>query len=547
MPYLALARKWRPQQFDEVLGQEHISRTLLNAIAKERIGHAYLFAGPRGIGKTTLGRILAKALNCLQGPGPTPRPCDACSSCKDIMAGVSLDVLEIDGASNRGIDAIRELRETVRYAPSSSRFKIYIIDEVHMLTTEAFNALLKTLEEPPPHVKFFFATTDPHKLPPTILSRCQRFDLKKIPLNLIEERLRAILREEGVSAEEGALKLVAEAADGGMRDAESILDQLLVYCGQKITAAETANLLGLIPGEVLHEIAGALGGGEAAKVLELLGEVFNRGWEAPRLIGALLGFFRDLLVVKAAGPEARLLTIESSRAAEAADLAGKFSFPQLDYVIEELIRLEREIKFSLSPRATLEMTLVKLARRPGRIHIGDLIERLAALEKGCALPAPAAEKSRSAPGRSVPAPEPGRAGSWEEAWGEFIEALGRARPVLKTHISLGRPAPPRDGVVEVFFEETHGFYREALENPRNKAFMENLLEGKLGGKTSLKFTLQARPIPAPAAGGKAGPAPEKSEPGYNPRQDPKVLAVLDRFEGTVVGVEKGKTRPKAEG
>ncbi|HDL65026.1 MAG TPA: DNA polymerase III subunit gamma/tau, partial [Proteobacteria bacterium] len=220
MMYQAIARRWRPQQFDEVIGQNHITTTLINAITKNRIGHAYLFIGPRGIGKTTLARILAKGLNCLSSEQPTPHPCDKCDSCLEIIAGNSLDVMEIDGASNTSVEDIRELRENVKYAPSRGRNKIYIIDEVHMLSKSAFNALLKTLEEPPPHVKFFFATTEPHKIPDTIISRCQRFDLRKIPPHLIRDHLGKILKKENVDYEDKALRTIAAVAEGGMRDAE---------------------------------------------------------------------------------------------------------------------------------------------------------------------------------------------------------------------------------------------------------------------------------------------------------------------------------------
>ena len=271
MSYIVLARKWRPQNFDEVVGQPHITTTLKNAISLGRVAHAYLFTGPRGIGKTSTARILAKALNCTQGP--TIHPCDRCDSCKEIMVSNSLDVLEIDGASNRGIDEIRNLRENVRFAPAKGRFKVYIIDEVHMLTQEAFNALLKTLEEPPHHVKFIFATTRPHKIPPTILSRCQRFDFKRIPVNDLLAKLKNIAEVEKLKVSKEALFYIARVSEGSMRDAESILDQLASFCDSTIEVNDVVSVLGKVDQDVLFELAQALIDKDAGKGLGLINEL----------------------------------------------------------------------------------------------------------------------------------------------------------------------------------------------------------------------------------------------------------------------------------
>ena len=533
MSYLALERKWRPQQFDEVAGQGHIARTLTNAIAKNRLAHAYLFTGSRGIGKTTLARILAKSLNCLESEGPTPTPCDRCSSCRDIIDGVSLDVLEIDGASTRGIDDIRDLRDNVKFAPASSRFKIYIIDEVHMLTREAFNALLKTLEEPPAHVKFFFATTDPHKIPPTIISRCQRFDLRRIPLSLLEERLSRILEQEEVKCDPGALRLIAAAADGGMRDAESILDQLLVFCEKEITANSVRELLGLVPGEVLLRLAGAVADGDVPGVLGILGEAAEQGWGTARFISALLDFFRDLLVLCSVPEGAQTLAVGENLLREAQELARRFSPPQLDFILDELICLDRESRFSLSSRTALELTLVRLARSPGRVYLPDLLRRLSALEK--AAPAAVGAAPAVQPVEPTPAVNPGA--DWEGTWAAFLEALGQARPILKGYLGLGRALPPADGQVRVEFEEIHSFPQQALEEPQSKQFLENFLQGKLGKPVELEFSL------VPSGTAPSAPAPEKPAPAptdYDPRRDPAVRSVIDAFEGTVIRVEKAR-------
>ena len=253
MSYEVLARKWRPQQFDDVVGQDHVTQTLKNAITSERIAHAYLFVGPRGIGKTSVARIFAKALNCEEGP--TETPCDKCDSCREIATGTNLDVIEIDGASNNSVDQIRDLRETVKYAPNHGTFKVYIIDEVHMLSNAAFNALLKTLEEPPPHVKFIFATTEPEKILATIVSRCQRFDLRRIPVGLIIDRLKGIAEAEGITIDDDALLAVARGAEGGMRDAQSALDQLISFCGKSIKEENVLSVFGLVAREKLEGLA----------------------------------------------------------------------------------------------------------------------------------------------------------------------------------------------------------------------------------------------------------------------------------------------------
>src|SRR5438093_523371 len=299
MSYQVIARKYRPQRFSDVVGQEHVTQTLANAIKQSRIAHAYLFCGPRGTGKTTIARIFAKCLNCTGGPkvdfdDDDPR-------CREIAEGRSLDVIEIDGASNRGIEEIRELRDTVKYAPATSKFKLYIIDEVHMLTKEAFNALLKTLEEPPGHVKFMFATTEPEKVLPTILSRCQRFDLRRIPEALIVRHLEEIAKKEGVQIEPAALQAIARGAEGGMRDAESALDQLISFCGEKIVENDVLSMFGLAAQGQIIAISEAILDGNAQTVLRELEELAKHGKDLARLMADLLGHFRNLLIFQVSG------------------------------------------------------------------------------------------------------------------------------------------------------------------------------------------------------------------------------------------------------
>src|SRR5246500_3067192 len=297
MSYEVFARKYRPQTFDDLVGQAHVSRTLKNAVTQNRLAHAYLFVGPRGIGKTSTARILAKALNCVKGPTVTPD--NTCDNCKEIAAGNSLDVLEIDGASNNGVEQVRELRDNVRYAPSKSRFKIYIIDEVHMLTAAAFNALLKTLEEPPPHVKFIFATTEPQKVLPTIVSRCQRFDLHRIPAKLIADHLQFIAKKEKIRLESAAAHAIARGAEGGLRDAESMLDQLVAFCGEKISESDVLNVFGFTSEQTVVDLMRHILRAETPEAIDLLHQQSDSGKDMMRLMSDLIAYLRDLLVFKA--------------------------------------------------------------------------------------------------------------------------------------------------------------------------------------------------------------------------------------------------------
>ena len=312
MSYQVFARKYRPQTFDDLVGQAHVTRTLKNAVEQNRLAHAYLFVGPRGIGKTSTARILAKALNCVNGP--TVSPCGICDSCKEIAGGNSLDVLEIDGASNNGVEQVRELRDNVRYAPSKGHFKIYIIDEVHMLTSAAFNALLKTLEEPPAHVKFIFATTEPQKVLPTILSRCQRFDLHRIPANLIADHLQYIAGNEKVTLEPAAAHAIAKGADGGLRDAESMLDQLVAFCGETIAEQDVLSVFGFTSEQTVANFTEKILQGDTAAALELLYAEAEIGKDMMKLMSDLIAYLRDLLVFKGSRMRSPRSSIRSCKA-----------------------------------------------------------------------------------------------------------------------------------------------------------------------------------------------------------------------------------------
>lgn len=358
MSYQALYRVWRPQTFSEVAGQEAIIRTLQNALASGTYSHAYLFTGPRGTGKTSLAKILAKAVNCERAPAP--EPCNRCASCQGITQGSVMDVVEIDAASNNGVDEIRDLRDKVKYAPTQVRMKVYIIDEVHMLSQGAFNALLKTLEEPPSHVMFILATTEPHKIPPTIISRCQRFDFKRIPLGEIERRLKYICDQEGFQVEDRALKLVAQLADGGLRDALSLLDQAVSFAEEKVTVADVQAITGSVSDEALVELADRLFSGETKEVLHHYHLLVDEGKEPVRIAEDLTYYFRDLLLYKQIKDPSFHFYRLKPHLLPGEDRLEKYDRQRLFRAIEELSVVQKDLRFSSQPRLLLEVALIKL-------------------------------------------------------------------------------------------------------------------------------------------------------------------------------------------
>ena len=379
--YLVLARKYRSRTFEEVVGQESIAQTLVNAIHSNRVAHAYLFSGTRGVGKTTMARILAKALNCLNAEGPTATPCNECDACLAIGRGDDVDVVEIDGASNRGIDDIRELRANAIFRPARCRFKIYYIDEVHQVTRDAFNALLKTLEEPPEHVKFIFATTEPEKLPATILSRCQRFDFHNIPTPQIAGHLRDLCEKEGVSADADALYRVARAAAGSMRDGLSLLDQLLAG-GASVTDAEVVRVLGTPSDERTLAILQAIADGNAATALGELAGLLDSGVSLVRVVGSLNDGVRNLMLSLACGPDSDLIELPETQKQDIATLAKRFSLSVLVQAVGILQNVDRNIRGSSVGRALAEAALVRLAAADQFVDPASLTQRLEQLAGG---------------------------------------------------------------------------------------------------------------------------------------------------------------------
>ncbi len=374
MSYQVIARKYRPQVFDEVAGQRLITDALKNAVTHNRVAHGYIFSGARGVGKTTTARILAKALNCVKGP--TVTPCGECPSCVEIAAGNSVDVLEIDAASNRGIDEIRELRENVRYLPARDRYKVFIIDEAHMLTTEAFNALLKTLEEPPPRSLFILATTEAHKLPSTIQSRCQHFAFRLLDYAEIYSRLEQVAATEKIQAEEGPLSAIAQAAEGSLRDALSLLDQVIAACGERLDEGRVRRVLGIVPTKFLTELLEAIHQGEARRVLEKVAELATEGYDLAYFAGEFTRAVRNLMIAKTCGAESPLLQVSTEERETLTRLAKLFGEEDLCRFFQILLRSEAEMRYALVPRFHLELGLVKLVHARRLASLEELLSEL---------------------------------------------------------------------------------------------------------------------------------------------------------------------------
>jgi DNA polymerase-3 subunit gamma/tau len=451
MSYLVLARKWRPMRFEDLVGQEHVARTLGNAIKSGRVAHAFLFTGVRGVGKTTSARILAKALNCLgdpettppgSDPGPTVTPCLKCAACLEIAQGTDVDVREIDGASYNGVDEVRKLQDSIPYRPSRDRFKIFIVDEVHMLSQSAWNAFLKTLEEPPPHIKFIFATTEVHKVPVTILSRVQRFDFKLIPAQVIAERLRYVLGEEHIEADDAAISIVAREAAGSMRDAMSLLDQLIAWGGESLGGDDVARVLGVASHAVLFELAGHLLRGSAADCLRIVSELANAGNDIPHVARDLLGLLRDLVVGKVCSDPGPLLDLPAEEQQGVIALATSSEADDLLRLHQGFAQGFDEVVRSAASRSALEMLLVRLARRPPLVPIDALVTRLGQIERRLSNPAaraPQPQPAHAQPPRP-PAPLPGGGGPPQGA----RPREPRSAPSPRPESSDERKEPPRE-------------------------------------------------------------------------------------------------------
>ena len=536
MSYQVFARKYRPQTFDDLVGQTHVTRTLKNAVEQNRLAHAYLFVGPRGIGKTSTARILAKALNCVNGP--TVTPCGVCDSCKEIAGGNSLDVLEIDGASNNGVEQVRELRDNVRYAPSKGKFKIYIIDEVHMLTSAAFNALLKTLEEPPPHVKFIFATTEPQKVLPTILSRCQRFDLHRIPANLIAQHLQFIAGKENIALDPAAAHAIAKGADGGLRDAESMLDQLVAFCGDNIAEPDVLNVFGFTSEQTVAQFTEKILRGETPEALELLHAEADNGKDMMKLMSDLISYLRDLLIGKVK-PEALADDLNPELQKSLESQAAMIETDRLLELIDQFAAAEGRMKWAPNKRLHFEVAVIKAIQTLNQVTLNEVIENLAALRDGkeqtaprsTSLPKPenrVSEKPAPAETKTA-APEPS-ATDHKEVWRQTVEKVRGARRLIAGWVEAGMALGVEGRFFVVGFPPEQKSAMESLSIPKTRDYIESVLKEVSGQDWKIKFVAkEGLPVVATAEPAR----PKKPETQATFKDDPLIREALEIFKGEI--------------
>ncbi|AZK45465.1 DNA polymerase III subunit gamma/tau [Paenibacillus lentus] len=589
MEHIALYRAWRPQSFQDMVGQQHIIRTLQNAIREQRLSHAYLFSGPRGTGKTSAAKILAKAVNCEEGPAP--EPCNECDSCRRITAGAVMDVLEIDAASNRGVEEIRDLREKVKYAPTEVRQKVYIIDEVHMLTTEAFNALLKTLEEPPPHVMFILATTEPHRLPATVISRCQRFDFRRVSLEEQSERLRLICEQEGITAEDEAIQYIARLSDGGMRDALSILDQIASFSDGHVSYKQALDMTGGIPSKQFAEIAKTLVEGDIGGMLQLIEGLMQEGKSADKCMENLLYYFRDLLMIKMV-PNADKMTERVLDSQEFKEMAELFTRSQLFRIIDTLNHYQIEMKYALQPQTLFEVALLKLCSIPqsedavpsqsvssaasaiadssgGQSEVQQLRRQLAELEKkleralqggltsggqGAAQKGGRSSARTAAPRVASKVKIPAGIDRYvaQRSSPEFLAVQGKWNQVLQgvkdEKITIhawfvnGEPVSVLEDAVLVAFK--NDIHRETTEKPANKQLIEMVMERVLGSPYRL-VTMMLKDWSDSIEGAAVDPSKEEpfqleqvAEDGSSGSKEPWVDEALQMFGDDLVVVKE---------
>lgn len=496
MAYTVFALKWRPQNFEEVVGQGHIITTLINALQKNRLAHAYLFAGPRGVGKTSTARILAKTLNCKEAANTNP--CGKCSSCLEITKGTSMDVIEIDGASNRQIDDIRALRENVKFAPTLGRFKVYIIDEVHMLTAEAFNALLKTLEEPPSFVKFIFATTHPNKMPSTILSRCQRLDFRRVSATEIVAQLDKIVKAEKIDVDKEVLFTIAKSSDGSLRDAESVLDQLASFSQSKVSLKDVISVLGLIEQDALFAITDKIIQKDAKLALELLNHIIDEGKDISVFAANLIEHFRNLMIAKITQADPKLIDLPQETCQKLLKQAGALSLEEIFSFFNILVSAQEMGKRLESLRVALEICLVKLVHdkkgavsNPAPLTRPQIPAKEIPAQKKAAVVEPKKEEPPAAQENTV------FLVSLDEikaVWQNVIDSLSKVKMSVATYCNEGLPFKLDKNVLTVVFPKDYSLHKETLESKENRSLVENTLSEFLKSKLRVNFVLSENSV-----------------------------------------------------
>lgn len=533
----ALYRRWRPQTFAEVIGQEHVTRTLQNALADGRVSHAYLFAGPRGTGKTSVARILAKAVNCTSDGAE--KPCNQCPICISLTEGRSLDLIEIDAASNRGIDEIRDLREKVHFAPSEGRYKIYIVDEAHMLTNEAFNALLKTLEEPPSHVIFIFATTQPYKVPLTILSRCQRFDFRRISTKLILERLDYIAEQEKIQVEEAALALIAKKAEGSLRDGQSLLDQVISYGGKKITEDEVSKALGLASRDLFFQLVQATRVRDSRKGLDLVATVEEQGWDIEEFVDGLLDHLRHLLLAKSVPESPELMDLSHADQKRYREQGANLQVEDLLRMMATVSETEDALRYSTRPRFLLEMMVVKLAKMDTTVQLQELVQGLnRLLGKGGAAESQRGKPQQMAqeePGTSQPAHHrPESKEQDQDLWGRVLNQVSEKKPYLAASLQQGQLAGLEDQSLTITFPMSCNFLLERAQQQKNREVIEGEASRILGKDVRVRFTMADLPEPPKK------PEPSREPPSRKPsmeeavKTEPILGTILEILDGELI-------------
>ncbi len=556
MSYIVLSRRYRPKAFSEVVGQKHIVTTLVNALQTDRVAHAYLFAGPRGVGKTSMARILSKALNCQRGkPG---NPCNKCSTCSSIANGNDIDVLEIDGASNRGIDEVRSIRQNAGYAPAGSRYKIYIIDEVHMLTREAFNALLKTLEEPPEHVKFIFATTSPSRVPDTVQSRCQRFDFKNISVPDISDRLAQICKTEGISAEKDVLQSIAKYARGGLRDSESILDQLASFCHENITLRDVYDIFGVVSEEKISSLINSFIEKAPELSIEIFHEIMESGRDIEGFIDQLLFYVRDLLLVSVCKKEQCTTETILSDLNMLRRQASSFSPDTLMYMFQLISEAKTRARDILQQRIFLEVLFIKFATMEELKPLSTVLDRIEGIKNMFEGNEGEGGKTASRHNEDVTVPvkkelrekpsdyvvTSGKAGcnaGFVDTWDKVMTEIQSKKKTVWALLRGGRVLNIDDNEAVVEFPRNYLIHKERLEKPGEKRIIESCLEKVTGKKIHIKFIISKNGHRT-ADNEEKSPGSVQEKGGKEPEDDiknePMVKKTIEFFNGSIVNIRR---------